>query len=114
MNSRPAITGGVPIMGDQEAGIVRPSIAAYTTPELMSRIQEVLLSNQVTNGVNVKRLEEEMAEYLGVGHVAAVSSCTGGQILALQAAGIVGKEVILPSFTIAATANAVFPGRGQY
>ena len=65
MNSRPAIIGGAPIMGDQEVGIVRPSIADYTTPELMSRIQDVLLSNQVTNGVNVRRLEEEMAEYLG-------------------------------------------------
>ena len=111
MNSRPAIIGGAPIMGDQEVGIVRPSIADYTTPELMSRIQDVLLSNQVTNGVNVRRLEEEMAEYLGVEHVAAVSSCTLGQVLALQAAGIVDREVIVPSFTIAATANAAYWNR---
>ena len=111
MNSRPAIIGGAPIMGDQEVGIVRPSIADYTTPELMSRIQDVLLSNQVTNGVNVRRLEEEMAEYLGVDHVAAVSSCTLGQVLALQAAGIVDREVIVPSFTIAATANAAYWNR---
>ena len=113
MNSRPAITGGTPIMGDQEAGIVRPSIASYTTPELLAKIEEVLRSNQVTNGINVRRLEEEMAEFLGVDHVAAVSSCTLGQTLALQAAGIVGKEVIIPSFTIAATANAAYWNRNQ-
>lgn len=107
MDNRPAILGGAPLL-EEEAGIVRPSIADYTTSELMDRIQQVLLSNQVTNGVNVRRLEEMMAAYLGVDHVAAVSSCTLGQTLALQAAGIVGKEVIIPSFTIAATANAVY------
>jgi dTDP-4-amino-4,6-dideoxygalactose transaminase len=112
MDNRPAILGGAPLL-EEEAGIVRPSIASYTTPELMDRIQKVLLSNQVTNGVNVRRLEEQMAAYLGVEHVAATSSCTLGQTLALQAAGIVGKEVIIPSFTIAATANAAYWNRCQ-
>jgi dTDP-4-amino-4,6-dideoxygalactose transaminase len=77
----------------------------------MQSIQEVLESNQVTNGVNVRRLEEEMAAYLGVDQVVAVSSCTLGLTLALQAAGIVGKEVITSSFTIAATANAAYWNR---
>ena len=88
--------------------MVQEEIADYASPELMDQIQGILASNQVTNGINVKCLEEEMAEYLGVDHVAAVSSCTLGQTLALQAAGIVGKEVIVPSFTIAATANAAY------
>lgn len=110
MKNRPVIIGGKPLL-EREAGIVRPSIADYTSPELMARIQQVLLSNQVTNGVNVRGLEEEMADYLQVGNVVAVSSCTLGQILALQAAGIVGKEVIVPSFTIAATANAAYWNR---
>jgi dTDP-4-amino-4,6-dideoxygalactose transaminase len=107
MNNRPAILGGAPLL-EEEAGIVRPSIAAYTTPELMEQIKNVLLSNLVTNGANVRLLEEQMSAYLGVDHVVAVSSCTLGQTLALQAAGIVGGEVIVPSFTIAATANAAF------
>jgi dTDP-4-amino-4,6-dideoxygalactose transaminase len=98
-------------MLEQDAGIVHPSFADYTTPELMRRIEEVLLSNQVTTGINVRRLEQQMAEYLDVDHVVAVSSCTLGQTLALQAAGIAGKEVILPSFTIAATANAAYWNR---
>ncbi|HEU0021431.1 MAG TPA: DegT/DnrJ/EryC1/StrS family aminotransferase, partial [Dehalococcoidia bacterium] len=107
MDNRPAILGGAPLL-EEVAAIVRPSIADYTTPELMEQIKQVLLSNQVTNGVNVRRLEEQMAAYLGVDHVVAVSSCTLGQTLALQAAGIVGGEVIIPSFTIAATANAAY------
>jgi dTDP-4-amino-4,6-dideoxygalactose transaminase len=110
MDYRPAIIGGAPLL-EQEAGIVRPSIADFTTPELMQSIQEVLESNQVTNGVNVRRLEEEMAAYLGVDQVVAMSSCTLGLTLALQAAGIAGKEVITSSFTIAATANAAYWNR---
>ncbi|MCH8282584.1 MAG: DegT/DnrJ/EryC1/StrS family aminotransferase [Chloroflexi bacterium] len=111
MDNRPAVIGGTPILSGEEAGIVRPSIADYTSPELMARIQEVLVSNQVTNGVNVRGLEENMGAYLNVDHVVAVSSCTLGLTLALQAAGIVEKEVILPSFTIAATANAAYWNR---
>ncbi len=110
MDYRPAIIGGNPLL-EREAGIVRPSIADLTTSGLMQRIQEVLMSNQVTNGVNVRQLEEEMAAYLGVDQVVAVSSCTLGLTLALQAAGIAGKEVITSSFTIAATANAAYWNR---
>ena len=110
MDYRPAILGGAPLL-EQEAAIVQPSIAEYTTTELMAQIQEVLLSNQVTNGANVRLLEEAMAAYLNVEHVAAVSSCTLGLTLALQAAGVVNKEVIVPSFTIAATANAAYWNR---
>ena len=73
MDSLPAIIGGTLLL-DQEAGIVRPSIADYTSPELLERIRDVLLSNQVTNGENVRRLEEAMAAYLDVDHVVAVSS----------------------------------------
>jgi dTDP-4-amino-4,6-dideoxygalactose transaminase len=107
MSNRPAILGGSPLM-DREAGIVRPSIAEYTTPELMNRIESILKSNLVTNGPTVQELEKAMAAYLGVEHVAAVSSCTQGQALGIAAAGLKGKKMIVPSFTIAATANAAY------
>ena len=110
MSNQPAILGGRPVL-QTEAGIVRPSIAQYTTPELMQRIQSILESNMVTNGVTVQELENKMAGYLGVEHVVAVSSCTLGQTLAIAAAGLQGKKMIVPSFTIAATANAAYWNR---
>ena len=113
MDIRPAILGGIPYFSGEEVDIVRPSIADYTSPELLNRIQDVLASNQVTNGVNVHSLEDAMAAYLNVDYLVAVSSCTLGLVLALQAADIVGKEVILPSFTIAATANAAYWNRSK-
>lgn len=107
MSNIPAILGGAPIL-NEEAGIVKPSISDYTTPELMERIEGILKSNMVTNGPTVREIETAMAEYLGVDHVVAVSSCTLGQTLAIAAAGLQGKKMIVPSFTIAATANAAY------
>ncbi|MCI0812480.1 MAG: DegT/DnrJ/EryC1/StrS family aminotransferase, partial [Chloroflexi bacterium] len=110
MNDIPAILGGTPVLSEM-AGIVKPSISDYTTPELMDRIEGILKSNMVTNGVTVKELEATMADYLGVDYLVAVSSCTLGQTLAIAAAGLQGKKMIVPSFTIAATANAAYWNR---
>lgn len=60
----------------------------------------------LTNGPTVRELEEVAAERLQVPHVIAVSSCTAGLMLVLQALGATGR-VVLPSFTFAASAHAV-------
>ena len=73
MDDRPAILGGTPAL-EQEAGIVRPSFADFTSPELLGRIGDVLASNQVTNGVNVRQLEEAMAAYLNVVPIAVAAA----------------------------------------
>ena len=107
MNDRPALLGGTPKL-ENDAGIVQPSIGRYTDDALMDRLRSILDSNMVTNGPTVRELERDMASYLEVDDVAAVSSCTLGLTLAIQAAGLAGKKIILPSFTIAATANAAY------
>ena len=56
----------------------------------------------------LKRFEAAFAEYIGVKHALATSSCTGALHLALLALGIgPGDEVIVPDITWVATANAV-------
>ena len=105
MNNKPAILGGTPLL-NEEAAIARPSIADYTTPELLEQLKGILDSNMVTNGPTVRELEKAAAEYLDVEHVVAVSSCNLGQIIAIRSANLQGKKAILPSFTLAATANA--------
>jgi dTDP-4-amino-4,6-dideoxygalactose transaminase len=54
----------------------------------------------------VRELEEKAAQYLGVGQCVAVASCTAGLMLVLRASELSG-DVVLPSFTFAATAHAV-------
>ena len=60
----------------------------------------------LTNGPTVAELEERAADLLDVPHVVAVSSCTAGLMLVLQAVGARGP-VVMPSFTFAASAHAV-------
>lgn len=62
----------------------------------------------LTNGPLVDELEQRIAERIGVAHVVAVSSCTAGLMLTIQAltADRTGP-VVLPSFTFSASAHAV-------
>jgi perosamine synthetase len=65
-------------------------------------------SGWVAQGPRVAQFESEFAEALGAQHAVAVSSCTAALHLALIAAGIgPGDEVVVPSLSFIATANAV-------
>jgi dTDP-4-amino-4,6-dideoxygalactose transaminase len=71
-------------------------------------VADTLRSGWLTMGPRIAQLEEAFAEHLGCEHAVAVSSCTAALHLAYLAAGIgAGDEVIVPSYTFAATAAAV-------
>jgi len=68
---------------------------------------ESIRSGWVTQGPKVAEFEKAVASYVGAKHGVATTSCTTGLHLALAAAGIgKGDEVIVPSFTFIASANA--------
>jgi dTDP-4-amino-4,6-dideoxygalactose transaminase len=69
-------------------------------------VRKILTSRVLTNGPYVREFERRASEYLGVRHCVAVSSCTAGLMLVLRAADLSG-DVVVPSFTFAATAHAV-------
>jgi len=69
---------------------------------------EVLRSRWVTQGPRVEEFERRFAEAVGARHAVAVSSCTTGLFLAFHALGIgAGDEVVVPSLSFIATANAI-------
>lgn len=69
---------------------------------------EVLRSGWVTQGPRVAEFESRFAEYVGAPQAVAVSSCTTALHLALVAAEIkAGDEVLCPSLSFIATANAI-------
>jgi len=72
-------------------------------------VDRVLRSGMLAQGPEVKAFEEEFAEHFGLGRACvAVNSGTSGQHLGLLSCGVgAGDEVIVPSFTFAATANSV-------
>jgi perosamine synthetase len=87
------IPAAKPIIGDEERAAV----------------DRVLRSGMLAQGPEVAAFEADFAEHFDLGRpCVAVNSGTSGLHLGLLAAGIgPGDEVIVPSFTFAATANAV-------
>ena len=72
----------------------------------------VLTSPAKNGGRKVQDFEQLLREYLRVKHVVAVNSGTATLYSSLVALGIrPGDEVLLPSFTFVATANAVVAAR---
>lgn len=68
---------------------------------------EVVRSGWLSQGERVLAFEREFAEMVGAPHAVAVNNCTVGLELAYLAAGVgPGDEVVLPSLTFVATANA--------
>jgi dTDP-4-amino-4,6-dideoxygalactose transaminase len=99
----PAILGGDPLFASG-LPLARPSVP--DAERITAQIRRILDSGVLTNGPYVRDLEDATEAYLGVRHCVAVSSCTSGLMLLLRAADLSG-DVVLPSFTFAATAHAV-------
>ena len=77
-------------------------------PELRRRIDAVLEDGRFILGPNVEAFEREAAQYLGVPTTVGVANGTDALVLALDAMEIgPGDEVICPSFTFYATAEAI-------
>jgi dTDP-4-amino-4,6-dideoxygalactose transaminase len=69
---------------------------------------ESIKSGWVTQGPKVAEFERAVAAYVGAKHGVATTSCTTGLHLALATIGVgPGDEVIVPSFTFIASANAI-------
>jgi perosamine synthetase len=75
-------------------------------------VVEVLRTPRISLGPKLEEFEDCFTRYVGVPHAVALSSGTAGLHLGLVALGIgEGDEVILPSFTFIAAANAILHAR---
>ncbi len=86
--------------------IIRPTLPPLT--EVEDLVGPSWESGIVTVGPTVRALEEEACLRTGARHAIALSSCTAGLMLVPQALNLPpGSEVIVPSFTFAATAQVL-------
>ncbi|MGY3201666.1 DegT/DnrJ/EryC1/StrS family aminotransferase [Streptomyces sp. TE5632] len=85
-----------------------PAARPVIDEEEIEAAVRVLRSGRVVQGPEVAAFEEEFSEIVGGRHCVAVNSGTSALHLALLALGLgPGDEVIVPSFSFAASANAV-------
>jgi dTDP-4-amino-4,6-dideoxygalactose transaminase len=77
-------------------------------PEEKTAVMDVLDSGWLTMGAVTGQFEAEFAAYAGAKHAFAVNNATAALHMACQALGLqAGDEVIVPSLTFVATANAI-------
>ena len=76
-------------------------------PRLTDRIADVVQEGRYILGPEVQAFESEFASYLGARHCIGVANGTDALAIALRALGVEpGDEVVLPSYTFYATAEA--------
>lgn len=80
----------------------KPSIG----DEEIAAVTETLRSGWIAAGPRTAELETRFRESIGAKHAVATSSCTGALHIAYTMMNVEGGEVILPTHTFAATANA--------
>jgi dTDP-4-amino-4,6-dideoxygalactose transaminase len=82
--------------------------------EIDRRVGEVIERGAFILGPEVDAFEREFAEYLGVGHVIGVGNGTDAITIALRSMGLrPGDEVVVPSLTFYASAEAVVNAGGR-
>lgn len=99
-----AINGAPPAF-DEPIHVGRPNIGNRENFDAL--VDEIFDRKWLTNnGPMVERLEERIAERLGVRHCIAMCNGTVALEIAIRAVGLAG-EVIVPSYTFIATAHAL-------
>ena len=85
-----------------------PLSAPDITEAEIDAVTAVLRTSRLSLGPKLEEFESAVAEYVGARHAVAVSSGTAGLHLCIRGLNIgEGDEVIVPSFTFIAVANAV-------
>jgi len=80
----------------------------WTADEVGNAVESITRGSYWANGPYVDEFEAMLADRMGVDHAVVFNSGTSALVSVLDAAGIgPGDEVIVPSFTFIATANAV-------
>ena len=78
--------------------------------EILARMAEVVEDGRYILGPNVGAFEAEFAAYVGAEHAIGVANGTDALTIALRAMGVgPGDEVVVPSFTFYASAEAIPP-----
>lgn len=90
---------------------IRPDYLAFGRPDFsqaeIEAVTRVMRLGWIGMGAEVLAFEQELAAATGASHVVTVNSCTSALFLSLLVKGIgPGDEVITPSLTWCATANA--------
>src|SRR4051795_9158335 len=76
--------------------------------EIRAKVSSILDAGVYVLGPEVRAFEQEFASYIGASEAVGVANGTDALVLALRALGVgAGDEVVVPSFTFYASAEAI-------
>ncbi len=104
-NDLPAIAGGAPVRAREKRIVFGEPVLGEAE---VTAVSECIRSRWIGLGERVGQFEQEFAAYKGAPYAAAVSSCSAGLHLVLDALGIgPGDEVLAPTLTFCSTVHAI-------
>ncbi len=83
-----------------------PLCKAYLGEEELNAVKEVLESGRLVHGLKTREFELQFADYIGTKYAVSLNSCASALHAAILANKLNG-EIILPSLTFPASANAI-------
>lgn len=85
-----------------------PLFKSYYREEDAQAVMKVIRRGMYwADGPEIEETEAAISKYMGIKHCILLNSGTSALVALMEAVGIKGREVIVPSFTFIATANAV-------
>lgn len=81
--------------------------------EILNGIDKCLENGQISQGENVRILEQDIAEFTDVPFAVAMNSATSVIEATMRILGVKGKEVLVPTNTFLATASGVINAGGD-
>jgi perosamine synthetase len=90
----------------------KPFFSEEDIQAISLKVSSILRTGRLILGPYTQTLETKFAEYIGVKHAIAVSSCTAALEITLRYFDVKDKEIIVPTNTFLATSNAVIYGGG--
>ena len=97
-------------MGIRNAG---PFFNDKDIEDILNDIRNSLKSGMLTMGKNIEQFENQFAKYIGVKYAIALNSGTSALEVALRYFDVKNKEVIVPTNSFVASANAVIFAGGE-
>jgi len=91
----------------------RPFFNDEDIDDILNDIRNSLKSGMLTMGQNIDRFENQFAKYVGVRYAIALNSGTSALEVALRYFDVKNKEVIVPTNSFVASANAVIFAGGE-
>lgn len=97
----------------QKIQVAKPYFPSEDIEKILIKIREVLQSGMLMQGKYVEEFEQEFAKYVGTKYAVAVNSGTAALQGIYEYFNVNNKEVLVPTNTFIATANAVIYAGGN-